>query len=255
MIKIDIAKPYEGLSGFIQDIEKQFEQGTDCIRDARNQIKRFKVEGHDLCIKSFGKPTVFNRWMYSYFRKSKARRSYECAHYLTRKKVGTPEPVAYVEVYNRWHFLIRSYYICRYEAFDYDMASVLTSNVSEKRLILRDFVSFMVNDLHAAGIHHNDFNGTNVLVKQMDACHFHFLLIDLNRLKIRDPLSYHQGLFNMQQISSNPEYLTELARFYAGLKDADADDTVYKLLLFKSLDRLRRRYTKRFLHSLKAILQ
>ncbi|WP_439184041.1 lipopolysaccharide kinase InaA family protein [Carboxylicivirga taeanensis] len=258
MIKIKLNKSYASLHDYIKNIAVHFERESDCIRCDRNQVKRIKVGEHDLCVKAFGKPTVFNRWMYSYFRKSKARRSYEFAHYLLKKGVGTPAPIAYVEIYNAWHFLIKSFYICHYENFDYDMANVLAREVDDKRMILRDFVNFMVNQLHAQGICHTDFNGSNVLVKRanvMDKVRYQFLLVDLNRLKFQKPLGYHQGLYNMQQIDSNPEYLTELARFYARFKDADSDDTVYELMLVKSIARLRRRYTKRFLHFLKTMLQ
>jgi len=254
MKKVMLAKGFEKFESYIQAIDKTFIDEGTWIRDARNKIKRMTVDGDELCVKSFGKPTVFNRLMYSYFRKSKAQRSYEYAQKLLDMGIGTPAPIAYVEVYNRWHFLTKAYYISRFETVDFHMAYVLNNDVSEKEAILGGFVRFMANGLHPNGVWHKDFNGANVLVKQIPTGAFTYSLVDLNRIKFGKAIGYHQGLRNMQQISSNPVYLTELARHYARLKEKDEAETIYELLFVKYIQRLQKRYTKRFLHSLKSLL-
>ncbi|WP_289053060.1 lipopolysaccharide kinase InaA family protein [Carboxylicivirga marina] len=254
MIKILINKKHEELRAVIEQIDNNFLNNGEWIKDARNQIKRIEYDGVDYCIKKFYKATAFNHLMYSYIRKSKAQRSYEIAQQLLVKNINTPEPIAFMEIYNRWHFLKHSYYICRFEHVDYTLSEVLNSEVDDKALIVRGFVNFMINGLHPQGIWHKDFNGSNVLIKQLGERHFQYSLVDLNRIKFSKVIQYHRGLHNLQQISSNPIYLAELAKYYANFKNTNEEETIYELLFVKYIGRLRRRYTKRFLHALKTIL-
>ncbi|WP_430812052.1 MULTISPECIES: lipopolysaccharide kinase InaA family protein [unclassified Carboxylicivirga] len=255
MRKIVIAKAYSHLRSYIENIHTCFEQDGELIWDERNKIKRIKIQDTDLCVKAYGKPTLFNRVMYSYIRKSKAQRSYNYARRMAVLGIDTPEPIAYVEVYNACHYLTHSYFICRFEEVEFSFAEVLDSNSPDKHPIVSGFVNYMINGLHAAGVFHKDFNGTNVLVKNMGHNRYQYLLIDLNRVRFKRRINYHEGLRNLQQISSNPEYLTVLAKYYAHIKKIDEDDTIYEVMFLKSYLRLKRRYTKRFLHALKSVVQ
>lgn len=253
MKKVTISNQYESFRLFINNIEKHFLTEGEWMRDDRNQLKRIQVEGYDLCVKSFGRATVFNRLMYSYFRKSKARRSYEYAQRLVQLGIGTPAPVAYVEVYNRLHFMTRSYYVSLYADNVISLTDVLSDEVPGKHVILRDFVRFVTDKVHRNGVCHRDFNGTNVLVEKNGVNKYHFMLVDLNRVKFGKPLNYHNGLRNLQQVHFNPVYLAELARYYARVKKADENDTIYELLFMKYLRKIKRHYTKQFLHALKTM--
>ena len=66
----------------------------------RNIIKLFEVDGKTINIKSFKIPNLINKIAYRYFRKSKARRSFEYATLLLEKGIGTPQPIAYLENYD-----------------------------------------------------------------------------------------------------------------------------------------------------------
>ena len=83
-----------------------FEENCLCIRFAifslfgdgkRNKIKLFDLERTQINIKSFKVPNLINTIAYKYFRKSKARRSFEFANILLENKIGTPQPIAYFE--------------------------------------------------------------------------------------------------------------------------------------------------------------
>src|SRR6187431_379834 len=87
---------------FNSDLGILFEDGK------RNVIKLFESEGMTMNIKSFKIPSLINKITYRYFRKSKARRSYEYAMLLLEKGIGTPQPIAYFENYN-WMGLKDSY--------------------------------------------------------------------------------------------------------------------------------------------------
>lgn len=59
--------------------------GTLLVKGNRNEIKVFKSKNFSLNIKSFKIPHLINKIAYRYFRKSKARRSFEYATILLEK--------------------------------------------------------------------------------------------------------------------------------------------------------------------------
>lgn len=63
----------------------------------RNVIKHFTIDNKNINFKSFKKPNPINSIVYKYFRKSKARRSFEYANLLISKNFNTPQPIAFVE--------------------------------------------------------------------------------------------------------------------------------------------------------------
>ena len=57
----------------------------------RNIIKLFELEGKTVNVKSFKIPNLVNKIAYKYFRKSKARRSFEYATLLFEKAICIPK--------------------------------------------------------------------------------------------------------------------------------------------------------------------
>src|SRR6187402_1584834 len=84
--------------------------GTIFGEGKRNIIKLFELEGKTINIKSFKIPNIINKIAYKYFRKSKARRSFEYATILLEKGIGTPMPIAFLENFN-FIGLKDSYYV------------------------------------------------------------------------------------------------------------------------------------------------
>jgi len=254
MNKIILADNFQHLDAFVSDIDNIFNGAGEEIHSGRNVLKVFKENDVELCVKSFGKPTLANTFIYSYIRQSKAERSFKYAQKLLGLGIHTPKPVAYVEVCNHLGILQRSYYISLYDRINYTMSTVLDESVPNKKLILEGFVKFMINDLHAKGVYHKDFNGGNVLVTKNDDSSYTYTLVDLNRISFSKAIAFHKGLRNLHAISSNPMYLAELAHYYSVHHKEDTDETIYELLLVKYLNNIQRRYTKRILHSFKSIL-
>ncbi|MFO7745524.1 MAG: Kdo domain containing protein, partial [Psychroflexus sp.] len=82
----------------LSDIIKNFDSNGQIFGNGdRNVIKTVEFEGVTLNIKSFKEPNFVNQIAYQYFRKSKARRSFEYATLLKNKGIGTPDPIAYFE--------------------------------------------------------------------------------------------------------------------------------------------------------------
>src|SRR5690606_33305903 len=81
-------------------IENFHGQGVLFEDGKRNKIKIFDIGGIMINVKSFKIPNLFNKIAYRYFRKSKAKRSFEYANYLIKNGIGTPKPIAFFERFN-----------------------------------------------------------------------------------------------------------------------------------------------------------
>ena len=119
--------------------------GFDAIVDPnssgdRNQIKTTLLNGNGLCIKAFKKPNLINRIAYTFFRKSKAQRSFEFANRLLKLGILTPMPIAYFE-FKTNGLIDKTFYIS--EQLDCDLTyRELTTNFNypDYDNILRAFI-------------------------------------------------------------------------------------------------------------------
>ena len=88
------------------------------IKRDRNTLKIFDLKKKKIVVKSFKVPNILNKIIYTFFRKSKAKRSYEYALKLVTNNINTPKPIAYYET-KKYFLLNKSYYVC--EHIDYDI--------------------------------------------------------------------------------------------------------------------------------------
>ena len=103
-MKVVTNPAYPFLTLFLSHLSDRFETEGTTIYEGRNMLKRFNIEGCELVVKSFKVPLFVNRVVYTFFRKSKARRSYEYAFELLKRGSSTPEPLGYIEVYKHGLF-------------------------------------------------------------------------------------------------------------------------------------------------------
>ena len=108
-VKVRVNPEFNHVKGFLKSLPTIFDEDGETLKDDRNEIKVIEYNGLKLCIKSFKKVTVFNRYMYSWFRATKAQRSYKVARKLEKYSINTPQPVGYVEVYGKWHILKKNF--------------------------------------------------------------------------------------------------------------------------------------------------
>ena len=95
-MKVVLAEKYIRLGEWMHALPARPLTG-ELLRDARNTLWCERVAGEEFVVKRFAVPTRFNRWVYTFFRPSKAKRSYRYS--LRLEKLGFPvaEPVGYVE--------------------------------------------------------------------------------------------------------------------------------------------------------------
>lgn len=225
-MKIVINPEYSFLTDFINNLSDRFATEGEIIYNERNVLKRFQVQGVDMVVKSFKVPILVNRIAYTFFRKSKACRSYEYALEISKRGSNTPAPVAYIEEY-RGGLLNRSYYISLYKADSVTIRSYLDVSNADTEAVQRSFVAFTIG-LHRAGILHIDYSPGNILVETMPEGAFSFSIIDINRLCFKT-VSQEEALHNFDRLALSADVSTRLAEIYAMYCSLDRDETVKKI--------------------------
>ena len=185
----------------------------------RNKIKLFDFENRTFNVKSFKVPIFFNKIIYCYFKKSKAKRSYEYALRLINYDIGTPFPVAVFE--NKSLIGLKdSYYVCEHIQYDFMFRDLIeTDNFPDLDTILKQFALFSF-DLHQKGIEFLDHSPGNTLIKKVDG-HYEFYLVDLNRMKFHDTLSYERRVNNLKRLTPFKEMIAVISKEYAKLYQVD----------------------------------
>jgi len=182
----------------------------------RNTIKNVTIQDLDLNIKSFKVPHLINRIAYSFFRKSKAHRSFEYAEILIKNGINTPKPIAYFE-FSNFNFLSKSFYISN--QLDYDITYrelVNNKDYPNFDIILREFTRFTF-DLHEKGINFLDHSPGNTLIKRNESTKkYDFYLVDLNRMKFHQ-MSFKDRMKNFSKLTPRKEMVEVMANEYAKL--------------------------------------
>ena len=100
-MRVIINPKYAHLQKRIEGIPVFFENEGNVVYDGRNILKRVNLDNVDVVVKSFKKPHIINRVVYSFFRQSKAERSYIYSMEIQKHGFETPEPVAMIEQYQK----------------------------------------------------------------------------------------------------------------------------------------------------------
>lgn len=195
-VKIVINPKYTHLADFIEALPRHNAPIGAVLRDFRNILQKVSVGGEDLVVKQYKRPTLLNRIVYSFFRKSKARRSYEYALRLHGMGVDSPEPVAYIET--RKNGLFHIGYFVSVCLKDPMLDSIGQYDPLTQHRILTDFAEFTV-DLHRRGIMHYDYNPSNIFFREVGGS-YRFALIDINRMRFKKP-SKKKCLQSLQGLS------------------------------------------------------
>ena len=72
-MKITINPAIRHVQPFIERLPEVFPVSGEVLHEGRNQIRAFDIGGESLVVKRYKRPHLFNRVMYSFFRKNKAR--------------------------------------------------------------------------------------------------------------------------------------------------------------------------------------
>ena len=194
----------------------------------RNVIKLFDLEAQKINIKSFKVPNLINKIVYKYFRKSKARRSFEFANILLENKIGTPQPIAYFEN-TTFLGLKDSYYISEHLECDLTYRELVEiPDFPENEIILRQFTHFSY-DLHQKGIEFLDHSPGNTLIKKGFDGKYDFFLVDLNRMLFHKSMPFEVRMKNLCRLTPKKEMVAIMSNEYAKIS-GDSEQLIFETL-------------------------
>lgn len=210
--------------------------GKPFIKGSRNEIKLFDYENIILNVKSFKSPVFFNKIIYRFFRKSKAKRSYQYATILKEKNIGTPNPIAYYEKYD-FIGLTYSYYASEHIDFDIMFRDLIENeDYPNSEIILQQFTAFCYK-MHLTGVEFLDHSPGNTLIKKVSDEKYDFYLVDLNRMKFHDTMmSLKKRMKNLSRLTPHKKMVKTISIEYAKLTDENENE-VFNLLWY---------YTRKF---------
>lgn len=213
-------------------VENFTKTGEDFIIGQRNSIKLFNIQDVKVNIKSFKIPNLINKIAYRYFRKSKARRSFEYATRLLENGIGTPQPIAYLENYN-WLGLNDSYYACEHLQCDLTFRELLErADYPDHDKILRQFTRFSYK-LHQKGIEFKDHSPGNTLIKKSADGHYDFFLVDLNRMNFHEKMSFDLRMKNLCRLTPVKDMVKVMSNEYAKIS-GESEDLIFETLWSKT---------------------
>ena len=222
-MKYVVSPLFSAFDAKIQECILTFQtSGTLFGNGDRNTIKLFDLNGQSINIKSFKIPNLINKIAYRYFRKSKARRSFEYATNLLEKGIGTPQPIAYLENYN-WLGLTSSFYVSEHLVTELTFRELVEiPEFPENEIILRQFTKFCF-DLHEKGIEFLDHSPGNTLIKKVGDQKYTFYLVDLNRMNFHTTMDFDMRMKNLSRLTPKKEMIAimseEYAKFYPQSKE------------------------------------
>lgn len=210
------------IDGFIET----FETSGESIKDKRNKLKLFDLNGRTVNIKSFKVPSLINQIVYNFFRKGKAQRSFEYANKLLKLDIGTPQPIAYYEFPNTLLFK-RSYYVSEQENYDLTFRELSRQHdYPDHENILRAFTAFTYK-LHETGVLFLDHSPGNTLITIKDDG-LDFKLVDLNRMLFK-PLSLEERIRNFERLTPHESIVRIMSDEYAKLSGESSEDVFTKM--------------------------
>jgi serine/threonine protein kinase len=232
-MRIVINPQYNYLRNWIDKIPVFFDAEGEILHNKRNIIKIFSLDnGLDLNVKRFHKPRFFNRIIYTFFRKSKAFRSYYNTLRISEKGFDTAESVAYMELSENG-LLSDSYYVslqCRnvHEIREYYFGPLM----GNEKLI--DAFARYSAALHDAGIYHLDYSPGNILISNKSDGYI-FYLVDVNRMKFVS-VGPDKGCRNFARLFGDDDIYRRIAIVYSQSREnvLDKEETIRLVLKYKN---------------------
>ncbi|HIP52351.1 MAG TPA: hypothetical protein EYG94_09720 [Campylobacterales bacterium] len=235
-MKISTTQAYTSL---LKNIQTHFQNSSNYLHKARNEIKIIKHENQEYAVKSFKVPHLLNKVVYSFFRSSKAQKSYDNSVKISD---FVPRPIGYVE-FTKFGLIHNSYFVS--ESFSYDFTirePLLDENFEERERVFKEFAYF-TGQLHKNDIYHLDYSPGNILIKKENG-QFIFKIVDINRMEFK-VLDLETRLKNFAKLWAKDEDLEVIVREYAMLVKEDEEKCIKKALLFSQQHKDKKNFKKR----------
>ncbi|MBU1668287.1 lipopolysaccharide kinase InaA family protein [bacterium] len=218
----------EKFTPFLKNIKEHFSNNDQSIHKARNELKIIQHNEINTVVKAFKVPNIINQFAYAYLRGSKAKKSYENGMKLIELGVETPEPIGYIEFYEKG-LLKESFFISLHQPYDFLIREPLYEvDFEDRENIIEQFATFTYG-LHQKNIFHKDYSAGNTLVIPQNNGQYNFSIVDINRMQFR-PIDLDLAMQNFNKLWANESTLTIIAKAYAKLAQVDETKAI-KLII------------------------
>jgi hypothetical protein len=232
---------YQFLKPSFESIQKIFADDNRSIHKARNELKIIEIEGVKTVVKSFKVPHLLNRIVYTFFRKSKAYKSYHNGLRLRELNISTPEPVALIEFFESG-LLGESYFISEFFDYDFTIRTPLLEPLEDREAIFTAFAAYTYT-LHQKGIWHLDYSPGNILIKRTESG-YQFSIVDINRMEFRE-ITPLEGCENFNKLWASDEELEIMGREYARLSGFNVAVTIAEMKRHNDANKRVKNFKKR----------
>jgi hypothetical protein len=216
----------------LQLVNHFFDEGNLIVQGSRNTIKSNFIGDEKVNIKFFQKPGFIKSIIYSFFRSTKAKRSFDYANYLINHNIQTPLPIAFIEERNRFGLLGDSFYISQQIDYDFTIRELIHDPLFlERNTILEQFTAFTYK-MHEAKVNFLDHSPGNTLIIKKGNGSYDFFLIDLNRMKFEN-LSIEKRMDNFKKMWLSKQMVKVVANKYAKLS-GQTEEKLHQILLEKT---------------------
>ncbi len=228
--KYMLQERYKHLEPFLLQIKTRFDEPSELIHDARNQLKIIKVDDVEIVVKSFRIPNPVNQVVYAWLRDSKAKKSYDHSLRLNALGITTPEPIGYIEFYDNG-LLKESFFLARRTHYDFTIREpLLDPEWPDHDEIFRQFGEFTQN-VHQKGILHRDYSPGNILITKHSDGLYRFDLVDINRMGF-GTLSDEEKMRNLSKLWADEKDMTLIANAYAAKAGIDPEKTAESMIFY-----------------------
>jgi len=223
----------------LTNIRDYFKDSTNSIHKARNEIKILDYENQNLIVKAFKVPNLLNKIVYTFFRGTKAKKSYENS---LRISSFVPKAIGYIE-FRKFGLLSDSYFISEQFEYDFTIREVITgADFKDRENIFKELAKFTFL-LHEDGILHKDYSPGNILIK-LNEDGYEFKIVDINRMEFKE-LNIDERLKNFSHLWAKDEDLKIVIDEYSKLINQDAGICSKKAAEYSQKHKDRKNFKKR----------
>lgn len=246
-IRYEYQNDYQFLKSSFESIREIFIDDDHSIHKARNELKIIELAGVKTVVKSFKIPHLINRIVYTFFRRSKAYKSYHNALRLQELDISTPQPIALIEFFFTG-LLADSYFISEWFNYDFTIRTPLLEPLEDREAIFTAFAAYTY-DLHQKGVWHLDYSPGNILIKRTGQG-YQFSIVDINRMTFRS-ITPLEGCENFNKLWAFDDELEIMAREYARLSGLDESTAFAEMKRHNDANKRVKNFKKRLKRILK----
>ncbi|WP_321425183.1 lipopolysaccharide kinase InaA family protein [uncultured Bacteroides sp.] len=225
-MKLILNPAFESLRAFVESVPDIFENEGNTIYKGRNEIKVIRVEDADINVKRYKVPMLFNRFVYTFFRKSKGLRAFTYPQQILEKGFETPNPIAYIEM-KKWGLIHCSFFISVQSPYTHSFYEFGNAHIDDCKEVAIAFARFTAQ-LHDSSIYHKDYSPGNILFEKIDG-EYHFSLVDINRMSF-GKVDIEKGCANFARLWGQTDFFMLIAEEYAKARGFNQEECIRLVL-------------------------